>query len=149
MKLLTIVFLLQICFCNSALGKKPYNSIDNFQTIKLEISKNDLMNIKLNFCDTLSIEFTGLYPITDTLPLSTRDSILVKSLLEKEGFEIVDWGRGNWEKGPRFIYLKYKKGDCICNVFKKYYFNKKNDDGFYNLRISERIICNSNKSLDD
>jgi hypothetical protein len=69
--------------------------------------------------------------------------------LIKNGFVQVDWGSGNWEKGPRFIYYKYIKGDCQCSVFKKYYFNQKIKDKFYDLRITERIICNSDKFMDD
>jgi hypothetical protein len=77
------------------------------------------------------------------------DSTIVKSLLIKNGFTQVDWGTGNWEKGPRFIYLKYVKGDCTCKTYKKYYFNQKQTDMSYDLRISERIICNSDKFMDD
>ena len=120
------------------------------QTKIIQVDKlQDLDNRSLDFCDTFSIEITGLYPILKTLPSLQDDSTMVKKLLIKKGFSQVDWGTGNWEKGPRFTYLKFSKGDCTCKTFKKYYYNEKQNDGSYDLRISERIICNSNLFMDE
>ena len=126
------------------------NHDDLTQTKLINIDKlPDLNKLTLDFCDTLSVEFKGLYLNLDTLPSLTNDSTFVKTLLIKNGFLLVDWGSGNWEKGPRFVYSKYRKGDCNCSIYKKYYFDKKQKDGSYNLRVSERLICNSDKSMDD
>jgi hypothetical protein len=116
-------------------------------TIKTKIievnSLNAVNSLALNFCDSFSLEITGLYPILDSLPSVTTDSTLVKQLLLDKGFTQLDAGWGNWTKGPRFLYLKFNKGDCTCETFKKYYYNKKMPDGSYDLRVAERIICNS------
>lgn len=126
------------------------NHNDSIQTKIIRLDKvSGLNKLTLDFCDTLSVEFNGLYPNLDTLPLLTNDSTFVKTLLIKNGFLLVDWGSGNWEKGPRFIYSKYRKGDCNCRIYKKYYFDKKQNNGSHNLRVSERLICNSDKSMDD
>jgi hypothetical protein len=110
---------------------------------------SDLKSLCFNFCDTISIEFEGLYLIQENLPALTNDSVLVKSIVLKAGFSQIDWGSGNWDKGPRFIYLKYKKDNCSCKIYKKYYYNKKQLNGSFDLRITERIICNSDKPMDD
>jgi len=126
------------------------NRNDSIQTKIIKMDKlPDLNELTLDFCDTLSVELNGLYPNLDTLPSLTNDSTFVKTLLIKNGFLLVDWGSGNWEKGPRFVYSKYRKGNCNCSIYKKYYFDKKQKDGSYNLRVSERLICNSDKFMDD
>jgi hypothetical protein len=126
------------------------NHNDSPQTQIILVDKlQDLNKMTIDFCDTLSVEFKGLYPSIDTLPSLTSDSTFVKTLLIKNGFLLVDRGSGNWEKGPRFVYSKYRKGDCNCSIYKKYYFDKKQKDGSYNLRVSERLVCNSDKFMDD
>ena len=125
----------------------------NAQAVKTKVvnatSLRSLDSLNLNFCDTFSIEINGLYSPIKSLPSSQSDYLIVKQLLVKSGFKKVDWGTGNWDKGPRFIYLKYSKGNCNCSLYKKYYFNKKMKDGSFDLRISERIICNTDKFMDE
>lgn len=106
--------------------------------------------IQLDFCKPFSLEINGLYPTLQTLPSSTDEKgTLIKSILLKNGFVKVDSGMGNWEKGPRFVYSAYTKGNCSCKVFKKYYFNKKQRDGYFDLRISERLQCNLDLFMDN
>ncbi len=125
------------------------NRADTITSRSLNLIKiQDLNNLNLNFCDTFSLELTGLYPIQKSLPSLTNDSILLKQILIENHFKQVDWGSGNWEKGPRFIYIKFKRGDCTCTVYKKYYYNQKDNSGFYDLRVTERLICNSMKNMD-
>jgi hypothetical protein len=123
---------------------------DSIKTTIINIHDvGELDSMSFNFCDTFSVELTGLYPNSDTLPSLLHDSTMVKKLLLKSGFSNIDWGSGNWENGPRFIYLKFTNGSCSCNTFKKYYYNVKQKGGNYDLRITERIICNSGKFMDD
>jgi len=143
---------LLILLCSAGLNFVIFGQ-DYGDSIKTKIinvkSIKDLNKLTFNFCDTFSIEITGLYPTLSTLPNLQDDSTIVKTLLIKNGFTQVDWQTGNWEKGPRFTYLKYVKGECTCKTFKKYYINNKMSDGYYDLRVSERMICNSNKFMDD
>ena len=132
-------------------GKRTFyhkKNLPQTQTINVN-KKHDLKNLNLNFCDTFSVEITGLYPILDTLPNALEERTFVKSLLTKNGFIQTDWGRGNWENGPRFFYWEYRKDNCICKVFKKYYYNRIQRDSTYNLRVTERIICNSDMFMDE
>lgn len=116
----------------------------------IQVSKlQDLNTLHLNFCDTFSIEINGLYPILQELPRSDTDHSIVKSLLFKDGFELIEGGWGNWPKGPRIIISTYKKGDCNCVVSKMYYDNAKMKDGYYDLRVSEKITCNSDNFVDE
>lgn len=147
MKIYSLIIALSVGFSFVIYGQSQRDSLPT----KIIIVDNlkDLDKLTFNFCDSFSVEVNGLYPILDTLPSLMNDSTLIKVLLIKKGFSQVDWGIGNWEKGPRFLYLKFKKGDCTCKTFKKYYYNKKMNDGFFDLRVSERMICNSDKFMDD
>lgn len=102
-----------------------------------------------NPCDTFSIEFSGLYPIIDSIPNAFQDTLFLDNFLKDIGFVVVSSGYGNWENGPRIMTLELTKGDCKCTVFKKYYYNDSLADGKYKLRVTEKIVCNaSNDALD-
>ncbi len=147
MKVILLAPVISIVFHLVLFGQ---NRNDTIKTEIIKVSKlHDLDQLTFDFCDTFSIEINGLYPIITTLPTLQEDSTLVKMLLQNNGFSRVDWGAGNWELGPRFIYLKFEKGDCSCRTYKKYYYNQKQKDGSYDLRVSERIICNSDKLMDE
>jgi len=140
MKACLIIAALTLGLSFMASGQNQSSSIS---TQFIQVSKpQDMDTLHLNFCDTFSIEINGLYPILGSLPALQDDSTIVKTLLIRKGFSQVDWGSGNWDKGPRMMNSKYKKGDCNCEVSKRYYYNKKMKDGNYDLRVSERIICN-------
>lgn len=147
MKIYYLILILSFGF-NFMINGQSHNDSLKTKIIKVYDIK-DLDTLTLNFCDTFSLEITGLYPILKTLPYLKDDSTIVKTLLIKNGFTEVDWATGNWQKGPRFTYLKYMKGNCTCETYKKYYFNQKQTDNFFDLRISERIICNCVKFMDD
>ena len=149
MKRLVVIFTILIIFSACSQNQKVliYNTSQT-QIINVN-KKQDLDNLIFNFCDTLSVEIIGLYPILDILPNLLEESIIVKSLLIKNGFTQTDWGSGNWMEGPRCFYLKYQKDSCICEIFKKYYSHEQQKDGMYNLRVTERIICSLNIYMDE
>ena len=97
-------------------------------------------------CDTISIEFDGLYPIIDTLPSASFDSLLLDNYLKDLGFKVISTGWGNWEKGPRIFEMKLSKGGCECSVLKKYYYENRQSDGGYTIRVAEKIVCNQNRN---
>jgi len=48
--------------------------IDTVKTKTLNVvSKKDIYKLDLNFCDSFSIEFIGLYPILKDLPTAMND----------------------------------------------------------------------------
>jgi hypothetical protein len=146
-KVYTLILALSLAFNLIIIGQTKSDSIET-KIIQVKNVK-DLDKWSWNFSDTFSIEITGLYSILKVLPDLCEDSTIVKPLLIKNGFTQVDFGTGNWKKGPRFIYLKFVKGDCTCKTYKKYYYNQKQADETYDLRISEKIICNSDNFMED
>lgn len=139
MKLLSGILLL-FCFVTHAQAVKT-------QTVTVK-NTNEIRAMKLDFCRPLSLEILGLYPILNELPADEQGS-QVKQILIKNGFVQTDGGRGNWEKGPRFTQSTWKKDSCTCIAIKKYYYNRKMADGAYDLRVTERLICNSDIFMDE
>lgn len=145
-KALTIIILLQIC-SNEKNSELQLHQPDTIVTQVISISNID--SLDLNLCDKISIELIGLYKITDTLESNKNESTLSGKYLESEGFVNTTAGIGNWDKGPRMLNVKYERDSCFCNVYKKYYYNEMTSDGSYNLRITERIICNTEMYMDE
>lgn len=147
MKIITLVviFTLPISLWLFAQQKHQVVSTKRISLIKVK----DLDTIIIDPCSSISIEFTGLYSILDTLPLIQKDTSIVKWLLIRKGMLMKDFSWGNWSKGPRFTELQLTKDNCNCLVYKKYYYNFKHNDGHYDLKITERIICNAENDLDD
>ena len=106
----------------------------------------DLQRLFPDPCDTISIEFDGLYPIIDTLANAFFDSLLLDNYLKEIGFKVISTGWGNWERGPRVFEMKLSKGDCECYLFKKYYYENKQSNGCYKMRVAEKIVCNQNRN---
>ena len=143
--LFIVAFTFGLSFMAIGQNDTNYRKTQVIQASKLQ----DLDTLHLNFCDTFSIEINGLYPIQIDLPPAASDNSKVKILLQRSGFKQVDWGGGNWDKGPRIMTSQYKKGTCNCEVSKVYYYNKKMKDGNYNMRVSERLSCNAKFNWDE
>ncbi len=104
-------------------------------------SKNPIDNIVeyvLEQKDNTTIELPEIYDslATHILNDSTESSILAKQL-EKRGFKVIKWSRGNFINIPRIINLTLQKGSCICDVSKIYY----STDRDKLFQLSERITC--------
>ena len=128
-------------------SESEYVKSDKIVTQELSISNVD--SLDLNLCDKISVELTGLYEVIDTLRSNINETSMSGKYLESEGFIKTTAGIGNWDKGPRMLHLKYERDSCFCDVYKKYYYNEMNSDGSYNMRITERIICNTVMFMDD
>lgn len=147
-----LLFLFSLVFLIScSADKKPDENI-NAQTshiVTTIIARADITRLQKmisNPCDTFSYEFPGLYPIIDTLPNAFSDSLIMDNYLKTLGFKVSSSGHGNWEGGPRIMTLELTKGDCKCKVFKKYYYNDTLADGKYNLRVTEKVVCNADNN---
>ncbi len=89
--------------------------------------------------------FTDFYLVMDTLPEADTDPFILAEHLKQLGFKMVDWGRGNWDrgthKGPRFYYEMYEKNNLFCNVYKLFAYNELMQDSSSNLMAYEQIEC--------
>lgn len=107
----------------------------------------EIEELDIDLCGNIHYEFDNLYDIVDVLPMRINDSTLVKELLLDNGFEIINYGSGNWENGPRFTLLEYQKDSCKCTTLKIYYYNSQIKDSLYNMKVVEKIICNTSEEI--
>mgnify|MGYP001600152704 CR=1 FL=1 len=75
-----------------------------------------------------------------TLPARHEDkSSFMKPLLEQHGWKLIDWGSGNFEKGPRFTQLQFYKAGLYCFVFRKYSYAALKQNGNQLLVLTEEF----------
>lgn len=132
-----ITALLIACLCFSFYGVSQDSAVTKIYAGSLNAVKAN----NLKFCDTLSVEIRGLYPVMKSMIPADADSTMVKSLLLDQGFKVVDLGWGNWMHGPRMIYTAYSKDKCRCETYKIWTDYLKMRNGYYSMKLSERIIC--------
>ena len=147
--ILSSVFIIR---CSGDKNSDKNNHVVTSHNVTTIIARADLKRLQKmisNPCDTFSYEFTGLYSILDTLPNAFSDSLIMDNYLKTLGFIVSSSGHGNWEGGPRIITLELTKGDCHCKVFKKYYYNDTLAGGKYNLRVTEKVVCNADNNAVD
>ncbi|MBL7940690.1 MAG: hypothetical protein JNL43_15115 [Flavobacteriales bacterium] len=111
------------------------------------VGRDDVRGSLPGPCQSFVYDYTGLYPIVDTLPGITEDSIYIDTLLKEAGMKVIDYGWGNWQDGPRMINMKLALETCTCTVTKLYLFHDELPDGYWNSRIIERVVCNVPDSL--
>jgi len=147
--IIAIVTLLIACKNNVS----PINRVDlEMDTLPFyHITSNTPQFVKQNQLDSLltnlsandNFLFVDLYPVIDTLPPAHEDNFILEERLEELGFEYIEnsWGRGNWEKGPRFYSGEFEKGELRCRIYKMYQAYEKGEDGNYNMIVYEQIEC--------
>jgi len=107
------------------------------------ITAEQFAKMNLNYCDTFSLEITGFYPIVRAETGIDKDTIHLVRVLKRLGWKTIEGGGwGNWQNGPRSFEVDMKKGDCYCSVIKLYYNYKKMKDGYYSMKVNEKIFCN-------
>jgi len=123
--------------------REVYAQSDSITSKRKTITAEQFAKLNFNYCDTFSMEVSGFYPVLKVLPSIENDSIHLVRILKREGWETTNGGGwGNWQKGPRFIKVDMKKGNCDCTVIKSYYNYHKMKDGYYSLKVTEAIFCN-------
>lgn len=84
------------------------------------------------------IELPRLYKrLADSIPDDRNEKLILAEILKKKGFEVTNWGRGNFPLGERVVSLTLKKDSCECRVDKMYYDTM--EKGYYDIR--ESIQC--------
>lgn len=102
--------------------------------------KRDKKKIDLTtktICEIEQLEFTDIYDKLDSISDDKFERLVVVEKLKTIGFTKTDWGRGNWELGPRIVSITLTNGQCDCRVDKLYYST--NAKGTY--KVTERIVC--------
>lgn len=144
---ITLIMIIFLLSCNNKQGTNDNN--DNLTTEKLEDEQydDDLDYKKVNqtfidtlmtqICSTENIEIIDLYPILDTIASDSFEKIILVDKLKTKGFTVTDWGRGNWQGGPRIISFKMTDTHCECQIDKLYY-STENKDKF---KVTERMKC--------
>ncbi len=89
-------------------------------------------------CSVQHVEFTDIYPITDSITDLQSEEFAVIDKLKALGFaqeKFIGWG--NWQEGPRTINFIYTNGTCACEVDKLYYSTEKPNQ----FRVTEALNC--------
>lgn len=152
MKRIVILFILlglsysSVCQKNidsSYIAKRVHDTAFSHHTQYFRMTRKQFRKLHLNFCDTFSFVFTGFYPIEDSLQYAWKETVYLDRLLKAYGFvDDIGGGYSNWEKGPRMMSENLKKDSCHCKVYKLYFNYYKMKDGYYNMEVKEKIVCN-------
>lgn len=118
-------------------SKKTETTPDNSQALsEFKPSKiKDNPSLFENICSVSPMEFTDLYPSIHSISDDVHESLQLVQTLKKLGFEIKDWGRGNFQSGPRIVSFTLQKDSCKIRVDKLYY----STDTVGTFRVTERI----------
>ncbi|WP_070137945.1 hypothetical protein [Crocinitomix algicola] len=100
---------------------------------------DELLNLIVSRKDSVPVEFPGLYDsLALQIPADTLEQLVLVDKLEKQGFSIQKWTRGNFANGPRIVVVEMEKEDCHCTVSKKYYANTISSEHW---EMTETIAC--------
>ncbi len=108
-------------------------SLPLYQSAKAEV----LDSLILDICGSPSFEFEDLHAPRNTFDSGPVEHLKLSELLRSQGFEVTDWGSGNWPGGPHISSRTLENGTCSCQVDKLYY--DPDENGL--MRITERILC--------
>lgn len=93
-------------------------------------------------CLPFSHEYVKLYSDTIAIPDDSAETLILGEKLKSRGFKVIDYGRGNWEHGPRFIHVMLASAQCTCVVQKAYRTVERDSAGAWTrLHVTERIAC--------
>lgn len=102
-----------------------------------EVERKNIGSLLLNICSTSDLEFIDLYPTLDSIASDKYESLILVDSLKTKGFQVIEWGRGNWMEGPRIVSFTMSDQQCECQVDKLYY--SIDQKGKY--KVTERIKC--------
>lgn len=151
--ILTIIILSTLWSCDNQIKKEV--SAENHSQIENESKTQDLyrnvengLNYKevkliyidsllLDICSTQDFEFIDLYPVLDTIASDKHEKLFLVDSMKSIGFEVTNWGRGNWMYGPRIVSFTMSNEQCECQVDKLYYSTNQTNK----FKVTERIKC--------
>lgn len=141
--LLIILTACQVDYKSSPSQKKVDDPKEAISAETQALGIEEFEQLKLNGCDTFSCEVHNIYPEQKEILAGNLDTAYLDNFLKEQGFEVVNSGWGNYQKGPRILSLELAKDDCKCKVFKMY---ETVGDGFV---VKEKIVCNALNSAFD
>lgn len=106
-----------------------------------EVNRNYIDSLMLDICLTKDIEFIDLYPVLDSIAPEKHEKLVIVDSLKMKGFDITNWGKGNWVGGPRIVSFTMSNQQCECQIDKLYYSTEQ--EGKY--RVTERLKCKKNR----
>lgn len=106
----------------------------NYKTV----NKQQINTLMDDICSTVDLEFVDLYPILDSIASDKNEKLILVESLKNKGFQAINWGRGNWQYGPRIVSISMSNGQCNCQIDKLYYSTNTNEE----YKVTERIKCN-------
>lgn len=136
---LVLMFLL-VCSCSNNQSEevnKPTKVVLEDGWNYREVSRDYMDTLMLDVCSSEDLEFIDLYSITDSIAADQFEKLVLIDALKNRGFEVTQWGRGNWMKGPRIVNYTVEGPNCKCHVDKLYYSTKHQNE----FRVTERISC--------
>ena len=135
----SLIFLLLFFLPTYSQNKDTTTSlVQNFDFIwkAKQASFKNVDRILKNLSDSIAIEFTDIYPSTNSIP--EKDSSILVRKLKQLKFIQTNSGRGNWMNGPRIINYFLESKHFICRVDKLYYSIPAK---FKHYDVTERCAC--------
>ncbi|WP_447642803.1 MULTISPECIES: hypothetical protein [Chitinophagaceae] len=131
MKQLILIFSLVLFSCGQKEKPKPEPKDFAEKVVDFTIANADTTEDRI-------IELPRLYDrLTDSIPEDGNEKLILAEILKTKGFEVTNWGRGNFPLGERVVSLTLKNDSCECRVDKMYYDTM--EKGYYDIR--ESIQC--------
>lgn len=90
-----------------------------------------------NICDIRLLEFIDIYEPLDSISGDEYEKIVTAEKLKEFGYKQIEWGRGNFQFGPRVVVVTLSNGTCDC-VIAKHYFSSDKENKYI---VTERIDC--------
>ena len=87
-------------------------------------SPEEVADLAIGLHDSTETEIKNVYKRKVKLNVTFDDTIHLGRILKRKGFTQTNWGQGNWQQGPRIMMLTLRKGNCECEVIKRYYSTK-------------------------
>jgi hypothetical protein len=133
-RLICIIIFLVLASCSSG-NNTDSDFIDKLLDLTTSTSSQEYLGEEY-------VQLTNLYDtLTHNIPEDNVEKLILAERLKLRGFEITNWGRGNFPPlGPRIVIVELKKENCVCEVTKIYYATV--DDNAY--QMAEGINCKKN-----
>lgn len=125
----------QFYYSDTKQWEKDFREIKMNKREYQEKNQDFLDSLTFDRCTDIAIEFTDLYLTTDLIVSYEDEKLILVNLLKKQEFKVTDYGRGNWEEGPRIISYTMSNGQCEYQVDKLYYATEHKNQ----YKVTERI----------